>query len=142
MQIRLKLTASRFCALSGQSTTSQSDLASDRCSWRKRTWNYGDGLRCLEVHWAIGCTEPASKICRAFCTLVHSGDLRGVAGGDGKLGCLCGKASTSGMAPPIHLGAWLMPFELLFSLSSGCLTMSWLSRCQTWLIYGLTRHHY
>ena len=24
-----------------------------------------------------------------------SGDLRGVAGGDGKLGCLCGKAGTS-----------------------------------------------
>ena len=26
---------------------------------------------------------------------VHSGDLRGVAGGDGELGCLCGKAGTS-----------------------------------------------
>ena len=48
-----------------------------------------------------------------------SGDLRGVAGGDGKLGCLCGKTGTSRvcvMAPPIHLGAWSMlwlPFELL-----------------------------
>ena len=46
-----------------------------------------------------------------------SGDLRGVAGGDGELGCLCGKADTShlcdGSAPPIHLGAWSMPFELL-----------------------------
>ena len=31
----------------------------------------------------------------------------GVAGGDGKLGCLCGKAGTviCVMAPPIHLGA-------------------------------------
>ena len=38
-------------------------------------------------------------------------DLRGVAGGDGELGCLCGKAGTS------HLGAWSMAmaaFELLF----------------------------
>ena len=26
---------------------------------------------------------------------VYSGDLRGVAGGDGELGCLCGKAGTS-----------------------------------------------
>ena len=37
-----------------------------------------------------------------------SGDLRGVAGGDGELGCLCGKAGTSVicvMAPPIHLTA-------------------------------------
>ena len=25
----------------------------------------------------------------------HSGDLRGVAGGDGELGCLCGKAGTN-----------------------------------------------
>ena len=52
-----------------------------------------------------------------------SGDLRGVAGGDGELGCLCGKAGTSicVMVPPIHLGAWSMalmlwlPFELLFT---------------------------
>ena len=36
-----------------------------------------------------------------------SGDLRGVAGGDGELGCLCGKAICV-MAPPIHLGAWSM----------------------------------
>ena len=31
-----------------------------------RTWNYGGAQRCLEVHWAIGCTvypEPASKNC-------------------------------------------------------------------------------
>ena len=36
-----------------------------------------------------------------------SGDLRGVAGGDGKLGCLCGKAGTSHlcvMAPPHSSG--------------------------------------
>ena len=50
-----------------------------------------------------------------------SGDLRGVAGGDGELGCLCGKAGTMicVMAPPIHLGAWSMlwlPFELLLLL--------------------------
>ena len=39
-----------------------------------------------------------------------SGDLRVVAGGDGELGCLCGKAEPviSVMAPPIHLGAWSM----------------------------------
>ena len=34
-----------------------------------------------------------------FTSLIHSqndsGDLRGVAGGDGVLGCLCGKAGTS-----------------------------------------------
>ena len=30
-----------------------------------------------------------------FTSLMHSGDLRGVAGGDGKLGCLCGKAGAS-----------------------------------------------
>ena len=34
-----------------------------------------------------------------------SGDLRGVAGRDGELGCLCGKAPVfCVMAPPIHLG--------------------------------------
>ena len=35
----------------------------------------------------------------------------GVAGGDGELGCLYGKAGTShlcDMAPPVHLGAWSM----------------------------------
>ena len=39
-----------------------------------------------------------------------SGDLRGVAGGDDELGCLCGKAGTAIclMAPPIHLGLWSM----------------------------------
>ena len=39
-----------------------------------------------------------------------SGDLRVVAGGDGELGCLCGKAEPviCVMAPPIHLGAWSM----------------------------------
>ena len=34
-----------------------------------------------------------------------------VTGGDGGLGCLCGKAGTSHfcvMAPPIHLGTWSM----------------------------------
>ena len=39
-----------------------------------------------------------------------SGDLRGVAGGDGELGCLCGVRQAPVicvMAPPIHLGAWL-----------------------------------
>ena len=30
-----------------------------------------------------------------FTSLNDSGDLRGVAGGDGELGCLCGKACTS-----------------------------------------------
>ena len=29
------------------------------------------------------------------CSQNDSGDLRGVAGGDGELGCLCGKAGTS-----------------------------------------------
>ena len=33
-----------------------------------------------------------------------SGDLRGVAGGDGELGCLAPVICV--MAPPIHLGAW------------------------------------
>ena len=30
-----------------------------------------------------------------YCSQNDSGDLRGVAGGDGELGCLCGKAGTS-----------------------------------------------
>ena len=49
-----------------------------------------------------------------------SGDLRGVAGGDGELGpVMCV------MAPPIHLGEWSMPlmlwlpFELLLLYSFG-----------------------
>ena len=49
------------------------------------------------------------------CSQNDSGDLRGVAGGDGKLGCLCGKAGASCvcvMAPPIHLGAWSMALML------------------------------
>ena len=56
-----------------------------------------------------------------------SGDLRGVARGDGELGCLCGKAGTSHvMAPPIDLGAWSMalmlwlPFELLLNQPTVC----------------------
>ena len=50
-------------------------------------------------------------------TAHHFTYTRGVAGGDGELGCLCGKAGV--MVPPIHLGAWSMalmlwlPFELL-----------------------------
>ena len=36
-----------------------------------------------------------------------SGDLRGVAGGDGKLGCLCGKAGTSHLCNG-YLGVWSM----------------------------------
>ena len=31
----------------------------------------------------------------SFMSIYDSGDLRGVAGGDGELGCLCGKAGTS-----------------------------------------------
>ena len=50
-----------------------------------------------------------------------SGDLRGVAGGDGELGvCVVRQAPViCVMVPPIHLGAWSMalmlwlPFELL-----------------------------
>ena len=34
-----------------------------------------------------------------------SGDLRGVAGGDGELGCLCEASVMSVIATPIHLGA-------------------------------------
>ena len=42
-----------------------------------------------------------------------SGDLRGVAGGDGELGCLCGKAGTSHLCDgSTH--------------SSGCVVMLWL----------------
>ena len=48
-----------------------------------------------------------------------SGDLRGVAGGDGELGCLCGKAGTSHLCDGsahssgcVVNGLWL-PFELL-----------------------------
>ena len=40
----------------------------------------------------------------------------GVAGGYGKLGCLCGKAGTSVicvMAPPVHLGAWSMAMAVV-----------------------------
>ena len=48
-----------------------------------------------------------------------SGDLRGVAGGDGELGCLCGKASTShlcdGSAHSSGCVLWL-PFELLLEM--------------------------
>ena len=32
-----------------------------------------------------------------------SGDLRGVAGGDGELGCLCGKAGTSHLCKHMHV---------------------------------------
>ena len=54
-----------------------------------------------------------------------SGDLRGVAGGDGELGCLCGKAGTSHLCDgSAHSsGAWSMalmlwlPFELLLLMS-------------------------
>ena len=51
-----------------------------------------------------------------------SGDLRGVAGGDGKLGCLCGKAGTSHLCDgSAHSsgcmvnGLWL-PFELCLTI--------------------------
>ena len=44
-----------------------------------------------------------------------SGDLRGVAGGDGELGCLCGKAGCL-MAPPIHLGAWSMAIACAWNI--------------------------
>ena len=44
-----------------------------------------------------------------------SGDLRGVAGGDGELGCLCGKAGTSHLCDgSAHSSGLLwLPFELL-----------------------------
>ena len=44
-----------------------------------------------------------------FTSLILRMDLRGVAGGDGELGCLC-EASVMWViiAPPIHLGAWSM----------------------------------
>ena len=44
-----------------------------------------------------------------------SGDLRGVAGGDGKLGCPCGRQAPviCVMAPPIHLGAWSMVMAII-----------------------------
>ena len=55
-----------------------------------------------------------------------SGDLRGVARGDGKLECLCGKAGTSHLCDgSAHssghsIGAWsmalMLPFELLLVL--------------------------
>ena len=61
-----------------------------------------------------------------------SGDLRGVAGGDVELGCLCGsKAGTSHLcdgSAHSSLGAWSMalmlwlPFELLLLLPLRCLT--------------------
>ena len=41
----------------------------------------------------------------------HSGDLRGVAGGDGKLMVRQAPVMCV-MAPPIHLGAWSMPLVL------------------------------
>ena len=43
-----------------------------------------------------------------------SGDLRGVAGGDGELGCLCGIICV--MAPPIHLGAWSMAIACAWNI--------------------------
>ena len=47
-----------------------------------------------------------------------TGDLRGVAGGDGELECLHAPVV---MAPPIHLGTWSMalirlPFGLLYTM--------------------------
>ena len=63
-----------------------------------------------------------------------SGDLRGVAGGDGKLGCLCGKAGTSHLCDgSAHSsgcmvnGLWL-PFELLLL----CLTIIMLPSEPLW----------
>ena len=50
-----------------------------------------------------------------------SGDLRGVAGGYGELGCLCGKAGASCvcvMAPPIHLGAVVNGYGCLLMVCS------------------------
>ena len=49
-----------------------------------------------------------------FKNLCHndSGDLRGVAGGDGKLGCLCGKAGTSHLCDGF---AWSMLWLALLS---------------------------
>ena len=52
-----------------------------------------------------------------LCVKESYGDLRGVAGGDGELGCLRQAPVICVMAPPIHLGAWSMalmvwlPFE-------------------------------
>ena len=50
-----------------------------------------------------------------------SGDLRGVAGGDGELGCLC-EVSVMWViiAPPIHLGAWSMAVAAIFVLLFVC----------------------
>ena len=56
--------------------------------------------------WFTASQKPfySSAFSQVLCSLanVHqshsqndSGDLRGVAGGDGELGCLCGKAGTS-----------------------------------------------
>ena len=46
-------------------------------------------------------------------------DSGGVAGGDGELGCLCGKAGTV-MAPPIHLGAWSMLWLIIIMTMKLC----------------------
>ena len=53
--------------------------------------------------------------------MTDSGDLRGVAGGDGELGCLCGEAGTSHLCDgSAHSSGWWsmalmlwLPFELL-----------------------------
>ena len=46
---------------------------------------YIDALPCIHVYANVHQSHSQND----------SGDLRGVAGGDGELGCLCGKAGTS-----------------------------------------------
>ena len=50
-----------------------------------------------------------------------SGDLRGVAGGDGELGCLCGKAGTSHLCD----GSVVNGYGLLLNISWADTLWSW-----------------
>ena len=53
-----------------------------------------------------------------------SGDLRGVAGGDGELGCLCGKAGTSHLCDgSAHSSGCVVNGWLHFELLSACMCM-------------------
>ena len=50
--------------------------------------------------------------CERDSRFVTLGDLRGVAGGDGKLGCLCGKAGTSHLYDcSAHSSMLWLPFD-------------------------------
>ena len=60
---------------------------------RKKCWKKGQHITLRELKCM--CWVQISHIINQYHSQNDSGDLRGVAGGDGELGCLCGKAGTS-----------------------------------------------